>query len=209
MHFKKIIFLFIIFVLNANSEIVKELHIGKTYFFAEKDFLVAIQERIKKMKPELEKKALKLSKEAKKQILNFKPKGIKPLTPAKKNSTRIIDMTYTLPFDIKDADGRILYPKGFKFNPAKYVHLRYSIIVINANNKKELNWLIKSKYFKNPIAYRICLTDGNWYEFIKKYKHMVYYCLPQIEKRFKLRHTISIVKQIGDKIVVKEISIQR
>jgi conjugal transfer pilus assembly protein TraW len=197
-----------IMAISLNAKVVEVLHIGKTYPFAEKDLLAAIHNKLKNNKQELIKKAYKISKKAKQQIINFKPKGIDPLTPADKNVTRTVDLTYTLPFDIKDANGKIIYPKGFKFNPAKYVKLSYQIVVLNANRPQEVKWFFKSKYSKNPIEYRVFLTDGNWYHFIKKYKNQVYYCLPQIEKRFKLKHTVSIVKQIGDKIEVKEIAIK-
>jgi len=204
---RALLILFFIFIF-ANAKVVEIIHLGKTYPFAEKDFLVELHQYMLSHKKEIEKKVYNLSKEAKKEIINFIPKGIEPLTPADKNSTRIITLTYTLPFDIKDANGRVIYPKGFKFNPAKYVKLSYEIVVLNAANKKEVEWFFKSKYSKNPLMYRVFLTGGNWYYFQKKYKYPVYYCLPQIEKKFKLRHTISIIKQIGDKFEIKEIAVK-
>lgn len=189
------------------AKIVEVVRVGKTYPFAEKDFLEEINTYLKNHKGEIVKKSLKLREKAKEKILAFKP-DTATLTPAEVNSTRIIDLTYTLPFDIKDANGKIIYPKGFTFNPAKYVRLNYEIVVLNANRKEEVEWFFKSKYSKNPLMYRVFLTDGSWYEFAKRYKHQVYYCLPQIQKRFKLRHTISIIKQIGDKFQIKEIAVK-
>ena len=205
---QSLLLLILLLPLFTNAKVIEILHIGKTYPFAEEDFLIAIQKRIKEKKVEIYKKAVELSKEAKKKIINFKPKGIDPLTPADKNETRLIDLTYTLPFDIKDANGKVIYPKGFTFNPAKYVHLSYEIVVLNANRKAEVEWFFKSKYSKNPLMYRVFLTDGNWYEIMKKYKTQVYYCMPQIEKRFKLKHTPSIITQIGNKIEVREVCLE-
>ena len=204
---KGLLFFLLLFPLIINAKIVKILHLGKTYSFAEENFLVELHQYMLSHKKEIEKKAYKLSKEAKQEIINFIPKGINPLTPADKNTTRIVALTYTLPYNIKDANGKVIYPKGFKFNPAKYVKLSYEIVILNAANKKEVNWFFKSKYSKNPLMYRVFLTGGNWYYFQKRYKHPVYYCLPQIEKRFKLHHTISIVKQIGNKFKIKEIAV--
>jgi len=204
----KAVLFFILLSAFLNAKVVEILHIGKTYPFAEEDFLVLLHKYMQTHKKEIEKRAVELSKRAKKEIIDFIPKGINPLTPADKNSTRIITLKYTLPFDIRDASGRIIYPKGFTFNPADYVRLSYQIVVLNAANKKEVEWFFKSKYSKNPIMYRVFLTGGNWYYFQKKYHHQVYYCLPQIEKRFKLRHTISIIKQIGDKFQIKEIAVK-
>lgn len=194
--------------LFLNAKVIDVLYVGKTYPFAEEDFLTAIQKRIEEKKDELYKKAYELSEEAKKKIINFKPPGIDPLTPAEKNETRLVDLTYTLPFDIKDANGKIIYPKGFTFNPAKYVRINYTIIVLNANRKEEVEWFFKSKYSKNPLMYKVFLTDGNWYEFQKRYKSQVFYCLREIQERFKLRHTVSIIRQVGDKMEVREIKIR-
>ncbi len=190
-----------------NAKVIEILHVGKTYPFAEKDLLVLLHKYIKSHKKEIAKKLQKIKKEAKKKIINFKPQGINPLTPAPKNRVFYPDLTYTLPYDIKDTQGRVIYPKGFKFNPANYVRLPYTIVVINGNRKEELKWAEKNGYFNN-IHYRIFLTDGNWYEIMKKYKTQVYYCMPQIEKRFKLKHTPSIITQIGNKIEVREICLK-
>jgi hypothetical protein len=73
-----------IMAISLNAKVVEVLHIGKTYPFAEKDLLAAIHNKIKNNKQELIKKAYKVSKKAKQQIINFKPKGIDPLTPADK-----------------------------------------------------------------------------------------------------------------------------
>jgi len=203
----KIFLIFLISAVFANAKVVEVLHLGKTYPFAEEDFLVALHKYIQTHKKEIDKKLQKIRKEAKQKIIKFKPQGINPLTPATKNRTFYPDLTYTLPYDIKDAQGNIIYPKGFKFNPANYVRLPYTIVVINGERKEELKWAEKNGYFNN-IHYRIFLTDGNWYEIMKKYKTQVYYCMPQIEKRFKLKHTPSIITQIGNKIEVKEICLE-
>ena len=179
---------------------------GKTYPFAEKDFLSDIHSYIKNNKKEIKKRLDKISKKMKKKIKNFKPENIDPLTPATKDRVFYPDMRYTLQYDIKDQYGKIIYPKGYTFNPTKYVKLSYGIVVINANRKKEVEWLLKSPYI-HTIAYRIFLTDGSWYEMYKKLNQPVFYALPVVEKRFKLKHTPSIITQIGSKIQVKEICI--
>lgn len=141
---------------------------------------------------------------AKNRIKNYKPEGIKPLTPAKKNRVFYPDLTYTLDRDITDAEGKIIYPKGFTFNPLKYAHLSYGIVVINGKNPTEVEWFKNSKY-ANTIAYRLLITDGNYYKLTKELNQNVYYCMPQIQERFQLKHTPSIIIQKGDKMEVREI----
>jgi len=193
----------------SNSTIIEILDVGKTYPFAEKDFLQEIQEYIKTHKSQIETKLTKIRKEQIKKVKQFKPKGIDPLTPATRNRVFYPDMTYTLQFDIKDQYGKILYPKGYKFNPTKYVHLSYGIIIINGKREKEIKWLLKNKNkYLNTIAYKVFLTDGSWYEVSQKLKQPVFYCLKEIEDRFQLQHTPSIIIQKNGEIEVREICLE-
>ena len=199
--------LFLILSLSASlfaKETDNILNLGKTYEFKERDILELIQEHLIKNRPELEQKLLGQRDKLKENIKNWRPKDMVKLTPAPKNNTFSPDMTWTLTKDIKDHEGNIIYPQGFSFNPAKYARLSYGIVVINANDKEELEWLEKGGYL-NTIAYRIFLSEGSYYEMIKKYQQDFYYLLPEIAKRFQLKHTPSIIKQEGEKIIIQEI----
>jgi len=200
---KKIFFIFcLVGVLFASEPIV--LYLGKTYKFKEKDLLIAIHQYIEKNKDKIKQKIEKLRENAKQDIKNFKPKGLIPLTPALKNRVFYPDMNYTLDRDITDIEGRIIYPKGFTFNPLKYAKLSYGIVVINGNNRREVEWFKKSKY-ANTIAYRLFISDGSYYKLIKELNQPVFYCLPKIVKRFHLKHTPSVIIQRGEKMEVREI----
>lgn len=193
--------------LLANSMDSNILHLGDVYEFAEKNALLLIKEHLEKNKEIIEKRANIAREQARENIKNYKPKGLIQLTPATKNREFSPDLTYTLKQDIKDIKGNIIYPQGFTFNPAKYARISYGIVVINANNPKEIEWLEKSS-FLNTITYRIFLSDGNYYEMIKKYKQEFFYLLPEITERFALKHTPSIIQQQGDKIIVNEICLE-
>lgn len=202
--------LFLILSLSASlfaKETDNILNLGKTYEFKERDILELIQEHLTKNRPELEQKLLGQRDKLKENIKNWKPKDMVKLTPAPKNNTFSPDMTWTLTKDIKDHEGNIIYPQGFSFNPAKYARLSYGIVVINANDKEELEWLEKGGYL-NTIAYRIFLSEGSYYEMIQKYKQDFYYLLPEIAKRFQLKHTPSIIKQEGEEIIIQEVCLK-
>ena len=202
--------LFLILSLSASlfaKETDNILNLGKTYEFKERDILELIQEHLTKNRPELEQKLLGQRDKLKENRKNWKPKDMEKLTPTPKNNTFSPDMTWTLTKDIKDHEGNIIYPQGFSFNPAKYARLSYGIVVINANDKEELEWLEKGGYL-NTIAYRIFLSEGSYYEMIQKYKQDFYYLLPEIAKRFQLKHTPSIIKQEGEEIIIQEVCLK-
>lgn len=184
----------------------KEMVLGETRDFAERDMIELIQEFIEKNRAKIEQKAIKTREQARENVKNYRPKGLMPLEPALEDRIFYPDLTYTLDQDIRNANGDILYPKGFKFNPADYVKLSYAMIVINGDNKKEVEWFKKSG-FSNQISYRLLLSQGSYYDLNQELKQEVFYLNPQIREKFKLQKTPSIIKQIDNKIQVSEICI--
>ncbi|KIM05901.1 MAG: chromosome segregation protein ParM [Sulfurovum sp. AS07-7] len=180
-----------------------ELIIGDTHEFAEKDMLDAIRQHIEDNKPQIMDRLEKEKERLKEKVKNYQPEGLIPLEPALKDRVFYPDMSYTLDKDIMDAEGRIIYQKGFTFNPLEYTKLNYGIIIINGKNREEVEWFKNSKY-ANTIAYRLFITDGSYYDLIKELNQQVFYCLPEITQRFKLEHTPSIVVQKGNKMEVSE-----
>lgn len=189
-------------LLIANNRI--ELNLGQSYDFAERDIIELIHEHIAKNQDKINARAEKDKEKAKESVKNFKPKGLVPLEPATQDRVFYPPLEYTLQEDIVDANGRVLYKKGYTFNPADYVTLNYAMIVIDATNKREIEWLKKSDYL-NSIAYRILLSDGSYYEMMNELQQEVFYLMPEIRKKFQIQKTPSIIKQVENKIEVKEI----
>lgn len=181
-----------------------EIFVGETHNFAEADMIEAIHKHIEDNKPQIMERIEKEKDRVKAKVKNYKPDGLIALEPALKDRVFYPDMRYTLDRDIADAEGKIIYPKGFTFNPLEYTKLTYGIIVINGKNRDEVEWFKNSKY-ANTIAYRLFITDGSYYDLIKELNQQVFYCLPSITKRFKLEHTPSIVVQKANKMEVSEL----
>lgn len=179
---------------------------GKTYSFAEKNAIADIQEHIKKNEKNIEAKIAKIKIEQKSKARDWKPEQRKVIA-ATKNKVFYPDMTYTVPEDIKDATGRIMYAKGFKFNPADYVHMQQEIVIINANNKIELEWAKKNSYL-DSAKYMVLLTDGNAFEITEEFKKPAYYLTKEVADKFQIQKTPSIIKQIENKIKVSEICLK-
>lgn len=179
---------------------------GKTYDFAEKNAIADIQEHIKKNEKNIEAKISKTKIEQKSKARDWKPEQRK-VTAATKNKVFYPDMTYTVPEDIKDATGRIMYAKGFKFNPADYVHMQQEIVIIDANNKIELEWAKKNNYL-DSAKYMVLLTDGNVFEITEEFKKPAYYLTKEVADKFQIQKTPSIIKQIENKIKVSEICLK-
>ena len=122
-------------ILFANTT----LYVGKTYDFAEADMIEAIQSHIQNNGSSIEKKYKAMQEEGQKRIDNMTPKATKQLPMARETREFYANTVFTNPDDIKDEKGKILYRKGYSYDPMDYINLPYSIVLINANNKKEIN----------------------------------------------------------------------
>ncbi|GAB6075335.1 hypothetical protein [Desulfurobacterium crinifex] len=179
---------------------------ASTYPIVEPDLLTEIQERAKYVNYSAIKKRFE------ELYKHYKPKEIVQLPPAKKSYSYLVDMTYELPFDVPKVDksGRIvgiLYPKGFKFNPLKYIPVDPPVLIVfNGNSKEEINWV--EKHIKSfPAYHKLIITDGNWQKLTKKFKEQVYFLTPRIKERLNLKETISVVRRKGDYMKVKVIAV--
>src|SRR5208283_305946 len=78
---------------------------GTTYVIAERDGLDEIMERVKKTDWSKYLNKQQYKKSMMDQVSRFEY----PLPKAKTGSVRLVDMTYTLDFNIYDANGKVIY----------------------------------------------------------------------------------------------------
>lgn len=199
---------FIIFCLISNLLFAETfvLSDGKTYDFAEKNAIEDIQEHIEKNKNNIEQKIEQLNIEQKQKSKEWKPEQ-KKLTAATKDKIFYPDITYIVPQDIKDSQGRVMYAKGFMFNPADYVYMQQEIIIIDANNKTEFAWAKKNSYL-DSAKYMLLLSNGNAFKISEEFKKPAYYLTKDIADKFKIEKTPSFIRQVGNKIEVREICLK-
>lgn len=178
--------------------------VGQTYSITEKDALSEMQERANNVdwSKTLDKK------KAEKQVKNYKPKNLKSLPRAVADKVYSVDMTYTLDMDIKDANGSLVYPKGYTFNPLQYVSLPNNLVFINGDDKLQIEWFMSSEYAKD-INTMLMLTDGNYYNVNKKLKIPVYYATSDMLDRFGIRAVPSVARQSGDVMEVRQFDVQK
>ena len=201
--------------LKSLIEAIKEKrcnqYIGRTFAFQEEDALKEIQRHF-------------LSKEYKKRIkkqieerLRYKLTHFKciNLPFAKRNRKYTVTPMYELTFNIPDprTPGKILYPKGFKFNPLQYANFIGSFVLINADRKEEIinfNKIVKD--IPKPI--RVLITEGNYINFSQRYgnQYSIYAHCPSIKtlvEDYKLCRggTPCIITVEGTHFIVKEIDL--
>lgn len=196
--------LFLFTALFSSALLSEPLYIGQTWPFAEPDMLTEIYETINNNRSEIESKIKKEVAREKKELENLSVKEPISLPRAEENRIYPIDLTYTVENDIYDGEGKLLYPKGYRFNPTNYIVMSKSLVIIDSSDRKQIEWLKKEK-IANNIFFKILVCKGSLVPLIKELKQPVYEYTKEVHNRLKLTHTPTIVTQEGGQVFAHEI----
>ena len=135
------------------------------------------------------------------RVKMFRPAdAVQDLPPSPMSAAYKIDLTYVLPYDIRDAKGDIVYPKGYTYNPLEYmakqgISLRTPLVIINAEREEEMLWLEKKIHRTNKGSFRLLVTNGYAYPLSEKLGFPVYYLSEHMKERFAIKVTPTVVFQ--------------
>lgn len=120
-----------------------------------------------------------------------------PLGQARIDRVRSIVPFYTVEEDIRLPDGRLLYPKGFTFNPLDYVSLPQRLVIIHP---RDLGWALKQALFTDFIL----LTAGDALDLSERSGRPLFILEERVKERLGLTVAPVIVAQQGKKLVLTE-----
>ncbi|HHL35550.1 MAG TPA: hypothetical protein ENJ30_14420 [Desulfobulbaceae bacterium] len=170
--------------------------VGETYPVIEPDVVAELKE-------EAARKNRFGDNEFLERMKTYQPEDIHHLPRATMDRTFLVDMTYTLDRDLLDGDGKVIYPKGFTFNPLDYLSFSGGMLVIDGNDPVQVKWFKKTPYANNHRV-RLLLSDGHAYELIKQLKRSVFYLTDEIAGRLHLSAVPALIIQKGDRLQVRE-----
>lgn len=199
--FKKIIALiFVVFIIIVNLAYAKVIGTnGATYKIEEPDAYEELMAKVAKADwTKIIKKYQTDTEKLAKVSFN--------LGKAKQNKKFAIDPVYTLPFDVVDDKGRILYPNGFRFNPLDYIQFPYRMVFFNAKSDVEISWVKKQSWI-NDWSTMLIATDGDISKTEEKLGKVVYAVDEQMVKKFRISRTPSILVAKDKQIIVEEIGV--
>ncbi len=183
---------------EAQAEVTKNLGtVGTTYPVIEPDVVMQLKERAIHKSIEEQRRLLG-------QLKKYQPGDMHPLPRATANRSFPVDMTYTLEHDLRDGEGKIIYPKGFTFNPLDYVPFSEGLVIIDGDDPEQVEWFIHSPYARNHRA-RLLITGGYAYELSRQLQRAVYYLTDVMAKRLHLTAVPAVVIREGNRLSVREI----
>jgi conjugal transfer pilus assembly protein TraW len=149
-----------------------------------------------------------LQKNLKKKIIHYYDKDAGFPYKPNDNKTYYFTPKYTLPVDIKDPNGKILYPKGYTFNPLdRGLYIPFEICFVT---NKEVKYLPKIPKKKTLLPWKIntsrifVVVKGNAYKLREKgYLVWDYGLSADWIKRMGVKEVPACVKQIGNKFLIR------
>ncbi|MBB6117750.1 conjugal transfer pilus assembly protein TraU [Rahnella inusitata] len=166
--------------------------IGQVYSIDEPDAMTEIQQRVENVNWE---------KELNKNRNDWGAfKGVR-LPSAQEDRTRTYIPFYTSTVDVPDKEGRILYPKGYTFNPLAYVKLPQRIVVVSPGQE---DWLKDHTTDSDMVLF----THGDVVNKGKDIDRTVFILDDAVRQRLDIRVTPTIVHQEEAHLVIQEFAWQ-
>lgn len=169
---------------------------GKTYAILEPDALAEIEARVERSSWN--------GKELFGDPSTWSATKSATLKLAVNNRIRHVVPEYALTIDIPDTrkgrEGKLLYPKGYTFNPLQYVKMTGRLIIVPPH-------LIAWGRGQMRLGDMLLLSGGNIVAEINKYQDAIFVLEPRIKERFQLTHAPVIVEQDGNRLRLHEIAI--
>lgn len=190
---KIIIILAALFTMSASAA----EKVGNTYSIGESDMLQDVKEVAR---------TTDWNKELSKNVDTWSAfKGV-PLPEATEDKVRLFIPWYTTEMNVTDPKtGKVLYPKGFTFNPLIYVYMPFRVLVVSPGQE---DWLMDNMRDTDQVVF----TTGNVARKsvdLKISDRPLYLLNPPVVERMKLRVTPSIVEQVKAQYRITEVDITK
>lgn len=173
-------------ITNVGAIVVSQ---GTTYDIVEPDLL-----------QEIKKKANQVDWQQLQQNIKLTQKYVQ-LPVAKEDATYYYTPITKLPFEVKDKDGKVLYPKGFKFNPLKYTTLPNQLIVLGS--PRHLDMVSNLSPLVSPDD-TLLIVNMDVRVFIKKTGRRAFLLTQDAIKRLGVKHLPAVISQQGDRFLIQE-----
>lgn len=180
---------------------------GQTFAILERDLLTVIESRLKDLNDtgELSHHVDKIQTALEDKVK--RPQAGVVLPRAKEPKTYSYNPALTVPYDLKDHQGKVFHKAGARINPLESVTLSKELVFFNGDDPEQVSWV--QDYRKGQKPLKLILTQGAPFEIMESLGALVYFDRHGfLSKKFKLSHVPAIVKQQGRKLVVEEIVIK-
>lgn len=179
--------------------------LGVTYPIAETNFITMAQ---KKMQATMSSSPGLNGQEQKAAILAAadRPDPVPGLHPTLHARHWLFDPSFTVPTDVRAADGRVLLKSGTPFNPLDKTRLTSALIFFDGDDPQQVAWVQKAD---TELKGRdlLILVQGSLHAVSSQFSNKrVYFDQGGwITQRLHITHVPAIVRQSGDQLEISEV----
>ena len=173
--------------------------IGRTWPIIEPDALAEIEAAMGRQPPNM--------------AAAFGPRSdwsaLKPasLASARKSQLRSVVPFYTLEFDLTLPNGKVLYPKGFTFNPLTYISLPQRLVVVHPG---DLAWAARTASLTDWILITVGgKAEEDALSLGERIGRPVFILEERVKQRLGLTVAPVIVRQVGQRLELSEVRLER
>lgn len=196
----------IAFLSRTQAELLKDHGVvGNTFEILEEDLLEVIESKLKKIEEEgsLQKYQNNIAAEIQEKIK--RPKPVEGVPHTTKTRSFIYDPSISVPYDLKDHQGKVFHAKGTKVNPLDYKSLTKPLLFIDGDVGPQVKWAIGQQ-----PASLIILTNGSPFELMKKLDRPVYFDQEgTLTKKLGIQQVPAKVTQQDKLLLIEEISLHK
>lgn len=185
------IILLLLFSSATNAVVISQ---GTTYEIVEPDLLIEIQQKAKQVDWQKLQRNMKFTQE------------FARLPIATEYNSYYHTPTTILPFEVKDKNGKVLYPKGFKFNPLKYTTLPNQLIVLGS--ARHLDVVSNFSSLVSPDD-TLLIVNMDTRKFIKQTGKRAFLLSKNAIKRLGIKQIPAIISQQGDQFLIQVFALRR
>jgi len=156
---------------TSKPELQKDFGVvGTTFEIKEEDLLEVIEKKLQQMSVDgsLETHQKQMADKAQEKIK--RPNPVEGIQHTTKPRSFLYDPSLTVPYDLKDHEGRVFHAKGTKVNPLDFKSLSKPLLFIDGDEKAQVEWAMEQE----PLA-QIILTGGSPFELMEKLDRPIYF----------------------------------
>jgi conjugal transfer pilus assembly protein TraW len=177
--------------------------VGPVYPIAEQDMLETIEQRLTALEASGELTRLEDDAKARYQAYVERPEGVQ-LPRATKNRTYHVDPSLTVPYDIKDIEGRIIHPAGTTVNPLDYMTLSKQLLFFDGDDPVQVDWA-RAMVDGDPLHIKPILTNGPVLALMKEWQwHLYFDQRGRLVEQFGIQAVPATLNQDGTRLRVVE-----
>lgn len=133
-----------------------------------------------------------------------RPESVQGITKATSAREFFYDPSITVPYDLKDHQGKVFHSAGTRVNPLQFHSLTHFLVFINGDDPVQVAW-VQANY----STAKIILVQGSPFDLMEQWDKPVYFDQGgKLTTKLGVKHVPAIVKQEGLMLKVSEIVLE-